>query len=61
MLPITARIRFSTRKIPPVITGAQKKPPRFSQNSRLISHLNAPGLEGLPNVEVTAFMRRFLS
>ena len=48
-------------EMPPVMTGAQKKPPRFSQNSRLISHLNAPGLEGLPNVEVTAFMRRFLS
>ena len=61
MLPMTASIRFSTRKMPPVMTGAQKKPPRFSQNSRFSSHVNAPGLEDLPNVEVTAFMRRFLS
>ena len=59
--PAAKPIAFSTTKMPPVMTGAQKKPPRFSQNSRFNNHVNAPGLEDLPNVDVTAFMRRFLS
>ncbi len=59
MTPIMAAMKDSTVMMAPVITGAHRKPPRFSQNSRFNSHLKAEPLVACTVVAV--FMRRFLS
>ncbi|MNW11110.1 hypothetical protein D3C71_2084780 [compost metagenome] len=40
--PISAPMTANRMAMPPVMTWAQTKPPRFSQYSRLSSHLNLP-------------------
>ncbi len=40
--PAMIAISDSSREMPPATSGARRKPPRFSQYSRLSSHLNLP-------------------